>query len=199
VIHREGGPAPTIADDSAFPLQPEDAAILNAEPPLDRMLAFRGDGLEFSMVWGGNDDASEESLGAMDRMIRTIRFQPWESDDVRNGFTPVGVDFPWGRGEVGFIRRLGLIYTMKIRDLGIYVIDVPDVSCEGQNQTWDASAEQILLEGPCYGDIRYDLDGRPDPGNPAEYQKRLDKHPVIRAWDGSRLVALEVTFDAWKH
>ena len=189
VTHRDGGPASTVDDDSPFPLQPDDAAILNAEPPLDRMLAFRGDGLEFSMVWGGSDDASPAALDALGRMIRTIRFQPWEGGDVRNGFATIYQDSPPGQGYPDFVARLGVIYQMRI-DGRRYVLDVPELNCEGSNEDWDAATQELLMESPCYPDVRYTVDGAPSAANPPGFQEVLAAHPTIRAWDGTLLVAI---------
>jgi hypothetical protein len=195
ITHRSGGPAPTFDDDSEFPLDPADAQFIPGPLPASAVLDFRGDGLgDFTARFGGYADAPPALYDALDRMIRSIRFQPWEPGDVRNGFAAISSDVSEGRGEVNWVARLQLIYVMKF-DGREYVIDVPDVSCEGQNQTWDPVAEQILLEGPCYSDIRYDKDGIPDPSNPLGYRDPLDKHPIVHAWDGETLVALETTYD----
>jgi hypothetical protein len=103
----------------------------------------------------------------------------------------VAADLPDGTGQSGLVKELGLIYVMNF-DGETYVLDVPDVSCEGQNQAWDARSNQILLEGPCYDDIRYNPDGSPDPMNAPAFQQILDRHPMIRAHDGTTLVALHV-------
>jgi hypothetical protein len=193
VTHRSGGPAPTLGDDSEFPLDPGDAQVIPGPVPAGAVIDFRGDGLgDFTLRFGGFADAPSELYEVLDRMIRTIRFVPWEVGDVRNGFEAIGGNVSEGRGEAGFVHRLGLIYAMNVGS-ELYILDVPDVSCEGQNQTWDPSTRQILLEGPCYGEIRYDVNGVPDVANPPEYQERLDRHPVVTAWDGTPLVALGVT------
>jgi TolB protein len=191
ITHREGGPAPTVADDSSFPLDPNDASVLPGPSPLSAVLDFRGDGLEFTAQFGGFADGDRRNMDALKQAITTIRFKPWEPGDVRNGFEWINADFPGDKGRPSFSEGLGIIYVMKL-DGETYVLDVPDVSCEGQNQAWDARSQQILLEGPCYDDIRYNPDGSPDPVNAPEYQHSLDRHPVIRAHDGSSLVALNV-------
>ena len=193
VTHRSGGPAPTIEDDSRYPLDPSAAQIIPGPSPASAVLGFRGDGLgDFTARFGGYADGPPELYDALDRMIQTIRFEPWELGDARNGFAAILGDVPEGSGVSDLVEQLGLIYEMRIEGV-LYVLDVPNVSCEGQNQTWDPDTRQILLEGPCYADIRYDVDGVPDPSNPPEYQQTLDRHPVIRAWDGTPLVALGAT------
>jgi hypothetical protein len=193
VTHRSGGPAPSLGDDSEFPLDPADARVIPGDAPAPAYLDFRGDGQsDFTVRFGGFADAPPASLDAVDRMVRTIRFEPWEVGDVRNGFAAIDGAVPDGGGEVGFVDLLGLIYQMNVGG-ELYVLDVPDVSCEGQNQTWDPKTHQILLEGPCYDDIRYDVNGVPDPSNPPAYREPLEKHPVVAAWDGTSLVALSWT------
>jgi hypothetical protein len=191
VTHRDGGPAPTIADDSSFPLQSGDAAILNAGPPLDRLLEFRGDGLGFSMVWGGYDDASQETRDALDEMIRTIRFEPWEGSDARNGFATILQVSPSGQGYPDSVAKLLVIYQMRI-DGRTYVLDVPELNCEGSNYDWDAATQELLMESPCYPDVRYTVDGAPSTANPPGFQEVLAAHPTIQAWDGTLLVAVDV-------
>jgi hypothetical protein len=191
VTHREGGPPPSIEDDSMFPLDPDDASIMPGPSPVSSVLRFRGDGIEFTAQYGGYADGDPKNIRTLERAITTIRFQPWELGDVRNGFEAVAADLPEGTGQPGLVNKIGLIYVMKFGG-ETYVLDVPDVSCEGQNQAWDAPSNQILLEGPCYEDIRYDPDGSPDPMNAPAFQQILDRHPVIRAHDGTPLVALDV-------
>jgi hypothetical protein len=191
VTHRSGGPGPTFGDDSHFPLDPADAHVIPGPGPVSSVLDFRGDGLDaFEARFGGWGGGHPDLYDTLERMIRTIRFKPWELGDVRNGFAAISGDIQDGRGESGLVPRLGLIYEMRIGGVP-YVLDVPDVSCEGQNQAWDPVRKQILLEGPCYQDIRYDVDGAPDPANPPGYQQPLERHPVVRAWDGTLLVALD--------
>jgi hypothetical protein len=77
--------------------------------------------------------ANPENIRTLERAITTIRFQPWELSDVRNGFEAVAADLPDGTGQSGLVKELGLIYVMNF-DGETYVLDVPDVSSEGRTR-----------------------------------------------------------------
>jgi hypothetical protein len=192
VTHRSGGPAPTFGDDSAYPLDPADARVMPGDSPASSELGFRGDGVgDFTARFGGYAEAPPELLEALDRMIRTIRFEPWELGEVRNGFAAVSTDLPEGSGEVIRVKDLGFISVMKFGGR-TYALDVPDVNCGGQRYTWDPATGQILLTGTCFDDVRYDARGTPDPSNPPRFLEPLERHPIYEAWDGTALVALGV-------
>jgi hypothetical protein len=193
VTHRDGGSAPTINDDSSFPLQPEDAAILNAEPPLDRMLAFRGDGLAFSLVWGGYDHASPALRRALDRMVGSVRFEPWATGEERNGFVSVGSKdrYPNDRGVPVSAGPLGTVYVF-FGSGNTFVLDLDPDSCgEGQNQTWDAARQEILIECPDGTEVRYLPSGYALPSNPEGFRGGLAAHPLIMSWDDHLLVVVD--------
>jgi hypothetical protein len=59
--------------------------------------------------------ANPENIRTLEGAITTIRFQPWELSDVRNGFEAVAADLRDGMGESGLVKELGLIYVMKLR------------------------------------------------------------------------------------
>jgi hypothetical protein len=192
VTHRSGGPAPSFGDDSTYPLDPVHARVVPGDAPASSELGFRGDGVgDFTARFGGFPDAPPELLEALDRMIRTIRFEPWELGEVRNGSAAVSTDFPEGTGEITRVEDLGFLAVMK--SFGqTYALNVPDVNCGGQRYTWDPTTERILLTGTCFDDVRYDARGTPDPSNPPRFLEPLERHPIYEAWDGTALVALGV-------
>jgi hypothetical protein len=192
ITHRSGGPAPTFGDDSTYPLDPADARLNTGDEPASSELAFRGDGVgDFTAQFGGYADAPPALHETLDRMIRTIRFAPWEIGEVRNGSAAVSSDFPEGTGEVIRVQDLGFVAVMKFGGR-TYALDVPDVNCGGQRYAWDPTTQRILLTGTCFDDIRYDAGGTPDPSNPPRFLEPLERHPIYEAWDGTALVALGV-------
>jgi hypothetical protein len=192
ITHRSGGPAPTFGDDSVYPLDPADARVDRRAAPASSFLQFRGDGLgDFTVQFGGYADAPPTLRETLDRMIRTIRFEPWELGEVRNGSAAVSVDLPEGTGEITRVEDAGFVAVMKFFGR-TYALDVPDVNCGGQRYAWDPVTRQILLTGTCFDDVRYDSRGTPDPSNPPRFVEPLERHPIYEAWDGTALVALRV-------
>jgi hypothetical protein len=192
VTHRSGGPAPSFGDDSAYPLDPADARVDRRAAPASSFLQFRGDGLgDFTVQFGGHADAPPTLRETLDRMIRTIRFEPWELGEVRNGSAAVSTDLPDGTGEIARVEDAGFVAVMKFSGR-TYALDVPDVNCGGQRYAWDPVTRQILLTGTCFDDVRYDARGIPDPSNPPRFLEPLERHPIYEAWDGTALVALGV-------
>ena len=192
ITHRSGGPAPSFGDDSAYPLDPADARVIPGDAPASSELGFRGDGVgDFTARFGGHADAAPELFQTLDRMIRTIRFEPWEVGEVRNGFAAVSTGFPEGTGEVIRVKDLGFISVTRFSGR-TYALDVPDVNCGGQRYAWDPTTRRILLTGTCFDDIRNDASGTPDPSNPQLFLEPLERHPIYEAWDGTELVALGI-------
>jgi hypothetical protein len=188
VTHRAGGPAPTVDDDSTFPLDPADAQLVPGDDPASSILNFRGDGLEFTALFGGYADAPPELLETVDSMVGSIRFQPWEPGEIRNGYEAVGASVRDGRAGSALVQRYQLVYVMKQGPGRAYLLDVPELNCEGQNQDWDPDTQEIVMESPCFAEVRYDVDGIPHPANPPRFSVPIRRIEPIRAWDGSLLV-----------
>ena len=188
VTHHVGGPAPSVGDDSSFPLDPSDAQVIPGDSPASSVLVFRGDGLEFTARFGGYADAPPELHSVLDDMIRSIRFQPWANGEERNGFEAVGEHVRDGRAGSTLVQRSNLVYVMKQGPGRPYLLDVPELNCEGQNQDWDAAAQELLMESPCFPDVRYDVDGMPHPANPPQFSEPIERSELIRAWDGTLLL-----------
>jgi hypothetical protein len=188
VTHRSGGPAPTVGDDSTFPLDPAEAQVVPGDDPASNVVNFRGDGLEFTALFGGFADAPPEILETLNSMVGSIRFQPWEPGEVRNGFEAVGTNVRDGRAGAALAQRYQLVYVMKQGPGRTYLLDVPELNCEGQNQDWDPSTQEIVMESPCFAEVRYDVDGIPHSSNPPRFSEPIRRIDLIRAWDGSLLV-----------
>ena len=67
---------------------------------------------------------------------------------------------------------------------------------EGENMTADAPHATdyvIVLECPDGSTQRWTRTGAPAPKNSTGYDAHLEKHPVVKAWDGSLLANLDET------
>jgi hypothetical protein len=186
VTHFEGGPAPTIADDSSFPLPSEGAAILNAEPPLDHLLVFRGDGLAFWARFGSYDDAPAEVRETLDAMISSIRFEPWALSDIRNGWLAIGEAPPVGKVSTWEPEHGSLLVVVnhggRLEGVGL----IP--GC-GDGQTVSFAEGYVVLRCPDGAMIRYNLHGIGRADNPASVPDEVQTPVAFRSWDGMALVS----------
>ena len=200
-----GDPMPTTAgDDSAFPLDPERFrnSTQTTEEPVVR---FQGNGLAYEARLFVGEAVSDHDVDAMLAVIRSLRFPSLAGGEVANGWASLGKRSRYApdRGTSTYGNPWGVIYVVRATR-GAYVLDLEPESCgEGQNQTWDREARQILMECPSGPDVRYELDGTPVAGNPPAFIQPLDVHPVITAWDGTLLASVETTIDDveryWPH
>jgi hypothetical protein len=189
------GPGPRDAEnDTQFPLTIEDM------DPVDGgfLLAFRADGLEFTLsIRVGGDSPTPEQMSILDRMVSSIHFQPWEGGETRNGWTALSPTTNDNRAA-----QEAKISWQTCDPRGCYVLvyegDAPYVlgpieTCgEGENMTADATSPYpIVLECPNDPTQSWSYAGSPSPGNRPGDDVPLDRHPVIRAWDGTLLADLQ--------
>jgi len=198
-----GGPPGSLPVDDDTPL-PLSASDLKVQPttctvcPASMNIQTNGVGYEIAL-WAGSD-ASEADIAAARAIIESFRGATLRSGTVTAGWTPLFT--PQGgfaRGEATAavltgtpdLQRLGVIYVMHPVSGPIYALDlVPDTCGEGQDQRWDAQAQEIRVTCPDGTVIRFDPEGRPLPGNPAGADRRLQAYTVIRSWDGQFLLGV---------
>ena len=189
VWHRDGGPAPTFADDSSFSLAYD---TLQGQEGITQML-FRGDGVEFSVwVQSGDDEATAEQHEILRRMVESISFEPWTEGETRNGWTalwPADGPVTWEELDARGAGGTYLLFSSGERP----ALFGPIEGCgEGQNMTADGKGNAIL-ECPDGSIIGFTPAGEPLPDNPDAWSVRLDQHPVEVAHDGTSIANLGVT------
>jgi len=194
IEHVDGGPVPDrLSNDSRFPLDPADATSAQDRGGWTHAMSFRGNGIDYHLMYAIGPEATDADVQALMDMIGTIHFPTLRMGDreEHGGWVYAG-DPQWlrlGRGSSTYIynSHLQVVYVIRLGGVN-YALDVPELNCEGANETWDDQTRQVLMESPCFGDVRYDLDGTPDPDNPPGFLETLTIHPVIEAWDGSLLI-----------
>ncbi len=191
VVHIEGGAFRPPQDDSRFPLDPAD--LTETDGGLD--LVFHGDGLPFIFEVGG--PLSDAQQAVVDRMIRSIAFQPWAIGDLRNGWTAVGEVHPSATAE--WITYQGDSYLSYIGGEGDggRVVYGPAPRClPGEPQPLlevrETGVAAITCQDGQTGEWRFDS-GEPGSTNDQRFADPLPKHRAILSWDGFLLVDLAST------
>jgi hypothetical protein len=203
IITISGGPPPgTPSDDTPLPLSASDLQVAPGTCTVcPASMGFRSNGVQYEIdLWAG-PDASQSDVTAARAIIDSFRGASLKPGTITEGWTPFFE--PNGGFSVGQatavvlsgtpeLKRFGVGYLMRpTGDLPMYALDlVPDTCGEGQDQRWDPATQQIRVTCPDGTVIAYDAEGRPDPGNPPAFDRRLDAYPVIRAWDGQFLTAV---------
>ncbi len=198
-----GGPpgGPQVDDDTPLPLSASDLKVPPGTCtvcPAGMNIQTNGVGYEIAL-WAGRD-ASEADIAAARAIIESFTGAALRSGTVTAGWTPLFMPqggFPKGEGTAAVLtgtpelQRLGVIYVMHPASGPIYALDlVPDTCGEGQDQRWDAQAQEIRVTCPDGTVIRFDPEGRPLPGNPAGADRQLQAYAVIRSWDGQFLLGV---------
>jgi hypothetical protein len=192
------GPGPRLSDDSDFPL------ALSAMDTVDGgyLLAFQADGISFTLqIRLGTNAPTAEQLAILLRMVSSIHFEPWHIGEQRDGWTALN---PTDQDPLSW--RTAMISWQSCNSRGCYVLTSGDPigqyllgpikPCgEGENMTADPHATDyvILLDCPDGSTQRWTRTGAPAPTNSAGYDAQLEKHPVIKAWDGSLLANVDET------
>jgi hypothetical protein len=178
-----------LADhDSSFPLDDSD---FTADPDSDRVAEYQGNGVRYRAALSVGADAVQADIDRMNSVVSSIRFPSIRGGEDGGIWHSLGTrGYEEGIGTPAFLSEVDLGYLVRAPG-GAYALGPNIESCgEGENTTWDASARQILFECPNGPDVRYELDGRPLPGNPPGYTDALHVYRVIVAWDGTFLVTL---------
>jgi hypothetical protein len=199
ISHGADGPVDAPADDSSFPL-----SFDNLEPNEGgHQLSFRGDGLAFILdVRGGPEgELSADQEAIVRHMIASIRFEPWESRDTRNGWSVVD---PWSEQDP-LAGAAGIVWAWVWVDedrgwAGVYVPDenvvlgpMPTDCCDQPRYTASTDPRGPLIACPGGLDQGWTVEGSPFPTNPIPFQHTVDVHPVITAWDGTLLTSRNYT------
>jgi hypothetical protein len=182
------------SDDSSFPLSMEDALEAPGDSDI-RILEFRGNGVSYVASLRAGPAVSAEVLSEMDTVVSSIRFPSLEIGQQANGWLSLGARrYSNGVGTPTSIGRIGVAYVMR-GPASTYALALPpfprsymERCAQGLDDTWDAIRLQIWIRCPS-GDVRFERNGDPVPGNPAGLTSKLTAYPVITAWDGSRLVS----------
>jgi hypothetical protein len=192
-------PGPRFSDDSDLPL------ALSAMDTVDGgyLLAFQADGIPFTLRirLGGNAPTTEQ-LAILQRMVSSIHFVPWHIGEQRDGWTALN---PTDQDPLSW--RTAMISWQSCNSRGCYVLTFgepdgeyllgPMKPCgEGENMTADAPHATdyvIVLECPNGSTQRWTRTGAPAPTNSTGYDAQLEKHPVVKAWDGSLLANVDET------
>jgi hypothetical protein len=173
-----------------------DALVVPGDSDI-RALAFRGNGVAYvASTWTGSA-VSTQDVAEADAVVASIRFPSLERGHKANGWVSLGTrryDNGVGTSE-NVDGKIGVAYVMR-GPASTYVLAIPrfpmgyeERCAQSLNMTWDAVRRQIWIRCPV-GDVRYEVDGSPVPGNPAGLTTDLTAYPVITAWDGSRLVSI---------
>jgi hypothetical protein len=166
------------------------------------LLAFQADGISFTLqIRLGTNAPTAEQLAILLRMVSSIHFEPWHIGEQRDGWTALN---PTDQDPLSW--RTAMISWQSCNSRGCYVLTSGDPigqyllgpikPCgEGENMTADPHATDyvILLDCPDGSTQRWTRTGAPAPTNSAGYDAQLEKHPVIKAWDGSLLANVDET------
>ncbi len=168
-------------DDSSFPLN-------FADYQGDNQPHFYGDGQTFIIQWltGTPDPLTPEQSAVVERIVESIRFEPWNVGDERQRWTAVGEILPASsaqwitfKGEHYIASYVGSTRTLfgpapkcasgdgtyEVRETGDAGISCPD----GTGGDWDFAT------------------GLPRKNSQA-FAVGLDPYPAVRSWDGMLLV-----------
>jgi hypothetical protein len=170
-------------DDSSLPLTFKQLAPVDGGFHID----FRAAGQPFILsVRLGHGGWTSDRYAALEQMVSSIRFQPWDVGESRNGWMALEEQ----RSDVQ-VEAFGDVEVIVMKTPTGYVMLGP-VTCDdggGPSTSWTPSAT-------CPDDsaqASWDERGRPMPDNAPGWDHQLDVHPVIRAWDGTLLTALATT------
>ena len=177
----------SIADDSAFPLSASDL-----RHDVVWTMSFRGDGLRFHLMVirpAGWLDLPPDVLQTIERIIASIRFQPWEDRERRNGWTSL-------RDEFGPVTDQPIRWFEMDGGTWAYVATDPDgdrtfygyVDPPCRDARFVVTPDEIAAV-ECGGELYegWTASGEPADGFPAR-DFALEDFPAIKAWDGTLLV-----------
>jgi hypothetical protein len=179
----------STADDSSFPLSPTD---LKGIPGVARssVMNFRGDGLIFRLDVSFGLDADMQALSPLvDRMIASIRFEPWSAGETRNGWTAVGPVLASSTAE-WLTFDGGHRYATNVDGRRLLIGPAPECQGEGSFEVREYGVAGVTCPDGTGGD--WDLEGHPQPGNTTGFDAPLDGYLAVRSWDGQLLVQLDV-------
>jgi hypothetical protein len=185
-------------DDTLLPLAFGDLDHTDGGYRLD----FQADGTPFTLtIADGAATLSSDQLGILQRMVSSISFQPWQGCQTRNGWASVcGLG-----GQTATAKQAGIAWMALSQDLhasgswvGVYIYDGgngtvlgPVDSCgEGEADTAELTPQAVWIALDCPdGSVqRWTKDGQPASTNTAPFDRPLEVHPVIKAWDGPTLL-----------
>jgi hypothetical protein len=164
---------------------------------------FQGDAVvfHFSLSIGAGQVTAGQLVTAC-HMLESIRFEPSQPGEQRDGWTALN---PTDKDPLAW--RIAVISWQSCNSRGCYVLTFgepvgqyllgPVKPCgEGENMTADAPHATdyvIVLDCPDGSTQRWTRTGSPAPTNSTGYDAQLEKHPVVKAWDGSLLANVDET------
>jgi hypothetical protein len=152
-------------------------------------MTINGDALDFRLSVRFSDEPTAQQQAILQRMVESIRFQPWSAGEIRNGFealmhtvqatsdvqivTPPD-DISWAVSETN---------TTSPRFWAVALHSL----CEGTGlgaSTWSADGAAIVVTCEDGTTARWGADGQPEPGNPPGLRAALESAMGIQSWDG---------------
>lgn len=193
VIDIGGGGTPGQSDDSSYPLDPN-GFLFQGEGGL--IGNFAGDGRAFGFVVM-EDGTTLTKLNAVqkplvDRMISSIRFQPWQLGETRNGLTAVGKVLPAATAEWLIYKLTGDHYVAYYGGDGGRALLGPAPACPGGPATYEireTGEAGITCSDGTAANWNFGT-GAPKAGNPSPFVAPLPTHPAVLSWDGWLLAKL---------
>jgi hypothetical protein len=171
---------PPWEDSSDFPLRWADLAEIDRGVLQAR---FRADGAEYVVeVRLGSSAVAPELQRALERIVGSLRFQPWDIGTSRNGWTAIfrlggtadgepRSDIPWDGGGAFWSPGLGYVLSGD-----------PVPGCGGSWDYGDKEGPTLTCEDGRKG--RWSWNGAPYPENPESLQDPIESYPALASWDG---------------
>ncbi|HEX6844277.1 MAG TPA: hypothetical protein VF235_04090 [Actinomycetota bacterium] len=194
VFHASGGPYRQPENDSSLPL----ACDLLTQVAAAQGTEFRGDGLPFSFTYAvGDDRPTDEQRDIACHMIESIRFEPWQDGETRNGYTLVREGGPVTDARIHWIEMDGGDWAFISTDgsLQRFLNGYVTPPCEGaeflhETEGYEGSPPTGVAAVRCpNGSVaRWDMNGVAFPENPLGLDVDLERFTAIRSWEGLLLV-----------
>jgi hypothetical protein len=183
VWHESGG-TDIPRDDSAFPLDYANMDGYSGD--------FRADGLPFRILikpGDGSETITPEQAVTVERMIESIRFEPWGIGETREGWTAVGEVLPSSTAE--WITFEDEHYFATNLDGGRHLWG-PTPTCPGASyEVREYGVAGVVCSDGTGGD--WDFAGRPQDINTPGFDVELASYPAVRSWQGMLLVQFPQT------
>lgn len=187
ITNTQGGPLNIPSDDSSYPLDADEVLVRGDG---DWSGGFSGDGLVFtiSVTEASGAAISSDQAEMVSRLIESIRFDPWEQNEQRNGYTDAGEITPNATAQ--WVTFNGGHWYATNAD-GRRVLIGPAPTCQSGGSFEMSEGAIALVRCPDGTGGEWDREGRPLAGNTPGFDSALDGYLAVLSWEGHLLVDLD--------